>query len=236
LNINKNINPNYVPIRRGCLSSACTRIALIIAFNRVLSIAVSYWQLFYIFVSDYSEMEENQLLWQNFLQGSKEAMSAIFLHFHDDLFRYGLKLSGDENMTQDCIQDLFLRLWKNRSNLKPIESLRPYLYKSFRNHVIDSLELQKPTLSIENDFEHPFEIIYSAEDFMINQQGSEKNRAMVIEALNNLSVRQREAIYLRYFEELDFENIARVMDMNIQSVRNILHRGMQSLRDLMLVE
>jgi len=181
-------------------------------------------------------MEENQLLWQNFLQGSKEAMSAIFLHFHDDLYRYGLKLSGDENLVKDCLQNLFLRLWKNRTNLKPVESLKPYLFKSFRNHILDSLELQKPIESIENDFEHPFEIAYSPEDFLIQQQGSEKNRLKVIDALNNLSTRQREAIYLRYFEELDFESIARVMDMNIQSVRNILHRGMQSLRDLMLVE
>jgi RNA polymerase sigma factor (sigma-70 family) len=181
-------------------------------------------------------MKENQLLWQNFLQGNKEALSAIFLQVHDDLYWYGMKLSGDENLVEDCIQDLFLRLWKNRSNLKPVENLKPYLFKSFRNHVIDSLELQRPVVSIEIDFEHPFEIIYSPEDFLISQQVSEENRAKVIEALNELSARQREAIYLRYFEELDFETIAVVMDMNIQSVRNTLHRGMQSLRNLMLAQ
>jgi RNA polymerase sigma factor (sigma-70 family) len=178
-------------------------------------------------------MEENQLLWQNFLLGSKEAMSAIFLHFHDDLYRYGLKLSGDNSLVEDCIQDLFYRLWKNRSNLKPVNSLRPYLFKSLRNHILDSLELKRPVEVIENDFEHPFEIVYSPEDFLILLQGSEKNRIKVIEALKNLSVRQREAIYLRYFEELDFENIAKVMDMNIQSVRNTLQRGMQSMRELL---
>jgi RNA polymerase sigma factor (sigma-70 family) len=178
-------------------------------------------------------MEENQLLWQNFLLGSKEAMAAIFLHIHDDLYRYGLKLSGDNNLVEDCIQDLFYRLWKNRSNLKPVKNLKPYLFKSLRNHILDSLELKRTVEVIENDFEHPFEIAYSPEDFLILQQGSEKKRLKIIEALNALSVRQREAIYLRYFEELDFENIAKVMDMNIQSVRNVLQRGMQSMRDHM---
>ena len=178
-------------------------------------------------------MEENQLLWQNFLLGSKEAMSAIFLHFHDDLYRYGLKLSGDNCLVEDCIQDLFYRLWKNRSKLKPVNSLRPYLFKSLRNHILDSLQLKRSVVVIENDFEHPFEIVYSPEDFLILQQGSEKKQIKIIEALNNLSVRQREAIYLRYFEELDFENIAKVMDMNIQSVRNVLQRGMQTMRELM---
>ena len=180
-------------------------------------------------------MKENQLLWKSFLQGNKEALATIFLLFHDDLYRYGLKLSGNENLVEDSLQDLFLQLWKNRQNLKPIENLKPYLFKSFRNHVIDNVELQNPVIHIEIDFEHPFEVTYSPEDFIIQQQVSEENRLKIVEALNNLSSRQREAIYLRYFEELDFDMIAIVMDMNVQSVRNTLHRGLQALRNLMLL-
>ena len=67
-------------------------------------------------------MNQNHYLWQNFLQGDKEALSGIFLNVHDDLFRYGFKLSGNENLVKDAIQDLFLKLWKNRSNLKPVEN------------------------------------------------------------------------------------------------------------------
>jgi RNA polymerase sigma factor (sigma-70 family) len=176
-------------------------------------------------------MNQNQHLWQCFLQGDKAALSEIFLQFHDDLFRYGLKLTGNENLVQDAIQDLFLKLWKNRSNLKPVDILKPYLFKSLRNHIIDSLELNKPLIPIRDDFEHPFEMVYSAEDFVINAQVIEDLRKQVINALNKLEPRQREAIYLRYFEELDFETIASVMDIHVQSVRNALHKGMQTLRN-----
>lgn len=181
-------------------------------------------------------MTYSENLWQNFLKGDKAALSEIFIQYHDDLYRYGLKLSGDENLVKDCIQDLFLKLWKNRSNLHPVSNPRPYLYKSLRNHVFDSMVLQKPTVSIRDDFEHPFEIYYSPEDFLINDQVSVETRQNVIRALNKLMPRQREAIYLRYFEDLDFETIAQVMDMQVQSVRNSLHRGMETLRRLMLVE
>ena len=181
-------------------------------------------------------MNQDQPLWQSFLQGDKTALSEIFLQFHDDLFRYGLKLAGNENLVKDAIQDLFLKLWKNRSNLKPIEILKPYLFKSLRNHLIDSLELTKPIIHLEEDFEHPFEIVYSAEDFFINAQVTKDLRQQVTDALNKLKPRQREAIYLRYFEELDFETIATVMDVNVQSVRNTLHRGIQALRDLVLFQ
>ncbi len=181
-------------------------------------------------------MNQKQHLWLNFLQGDKAALSEIFLQYHDDLYRYGVKLAGNENLVKDAIQDLFLKLWKNRSNLKPVEVLKPYLFKSLRNHLIDSLELTKTSIPIEDNFEHPFEIVYSAEDFVINAQVTEDMRRQVIHALNKLMPRQREAIYLRYFEELDFETIAAVMDVNVQSLRNTLHRGITALRELMLIQ
>lgn len=181
-------------------------------------------------------MNQKQHLWLNFLQGDKAALSEIFLLYHDDLYRYGLKLAGNENLVKDAIQDLFLKLWKNRSNLKPVEVLKPYLFKSLRNHLIDSLELTKARIPIENDFEHPFEIAYSAEDFVIHEQVTEDVKQQVIQALNKLMPRQREALYLRYFEELDFETIAAVMDINVQSVRNTLHRGISALRELILIQ
>jgi len=180
-------------------------------------------------------MRENQLLWKSFLQGNKEALATIFLLFHDDLFRYGLKLAGKYDLVEDSLQDLFLQLWKNRQNLRPVDNLKPYLFKSFRNHIIDNIELQNPVVHIEIDFEHPFEVTYSPEDFIIQQQVSEENQFKIAEALNNLSSRQREAIYLRYFEDLDFDMIAIIMDMNVQSVRNTLHRGLQSLRNILLM-
>ncbi len=59
---------------------------------------------------------------------------------------------------------------------------------------------------------------------------------MNIKALNELTSRQREAIYLRYFEELEFETIAIIMETNVQSVRNTIYRGMEVMRDFMLAE
>ena len=163
-------------------------------------------------------------------------MSEIFLVFHDDLYRFGFKLSGDQDMVQDCIQDLFLKLWKNKGNLKQVESIKPYLFRSLRNHITDSISLKKPNIFINEGFEHPFEITYSHEDFLIAQQVTEETRLKVIEALNKLTIRQRETIYLRYFEDFDFETIAVIMDMNVQSVRNLLYRGMKVLRDLLVAE
>lgn len=178
---------------------------------------------------------DEQYRWQQFLEGTQQALSDIFLYHHDDLFRYGLKLTGNQEMVKDCIQDLFLKLWKNRRNLQMVNSVKPYLFKSLRNHLIDSIGLLKPNVPMSDEIEDHLEIIYSHEDFLIHNQVTEEIRQQVIAALNKLTKRQREAIYLRYFEELDFETIANLMDMNLQSVRNTLSRAMMLLRDLMLL-
>lgn len=179
-------------------------------------------------------MSENKK-WSSFLEGDKYALSDIFTFYHDDLYRYGIKLAKDGELVSDCIQNLFLKLWKNRENLKPVQSVKPYLLKSLRNHIMDSLQIRRLFLPINKEVEELFEIKFSQEDFMINEQIQKEIQAKVIELLNNLSPHQRHAIYLRYFEDLDFETIAHIMDMQVQSVRNTISRGLNVLRNLMVI-
>src|ERR1035437_26280 len=178
---------------------------------------------------------EEQKQWRLFLTGDEQALSAIFRTYHDDLFNYGMKLAGNTEIVKDSIQEMFLKLWRNRRSLSETSKIKPYLFKALRRHIEDCLAIynryyftDKPLLE--------FEVQISTEDFIINNQVSEENQKKVLEVLKQLSPRQREAIYLRYFENLEFENIALVMDMNVQSVRNTLHRAMQTLREMMIIE
>jgi RNA polymerase sigma factor (sigma-70 family) len=179
-------------------------------------------------------MNESQW-WSLFLQGDKQALSEIFLVCHDDLFRYGLKLIREPETVDDCIQNLFLKLWKNRNNLKPVKDIKPYLFRSLRNHIIDILELRKPTIPIDHDIEELFILEFTPEDFIISDQVEKETQEKVIHLLNQLTPRQRHAVYLRYFENMEFETIAQIMDMQVQSVRNSISRGLQVMRDLMVV-
>lgn len=178
----------------------------------------------------------DNLVWQAFLAGDKIALSEMFLRFYDGLFRYGFRLTSDRGLVEDAIQELFLKLWKNREHLSPVDDPKPYLLKALRHRVIDSLKFIKPAIEINETIEKHLALVYSPEDFMISSQVSESTRERVIAALNQLPPRQREVIYLRYFEDIDFETIALIMDVNVQSVRNTLHRGMTAMRDLMLLQ
>ena len=69
------------------------------------------------------------------------------------------------------------------------------------------------------------------DDYMENEQ--RKNEFSLIKRLlNQLSPRQREALTLYYIEEKKYEDICEIMNMNYQSVRNLMHRGLSKLRTL----
>ena len=175
---------------------------------------------------------ENKRLWEKYLNGDKEALSIIFRIFFDDLYNYGLRLTRKSEIVKDSLQDMFLKLWKNRSNLRIIDNIKPYLFKALRRHIITNLKWENQFVNYEQQPEELFQIEFSHEDFLINRNIDFETRENLIKALNKLTKRQREAIYLRYFEELDFASIAEIMSMKIQSVRNSIHRGLVTLREI----
>lgn len=176
---------------------------------------------------------ENLILWKRFLAGDKKALSLIFRIHFDDLFSYGMKLSNNKETVEDSMQDLFFNLWKNRENLGEISNIKYYLLKALRHRIFDNLNWKNRFLTMDMAHEELFEIEFSHEDFLINEQLDIDRRNKLISTLNQLSKCQKEAIYLRYFKNYDFKLIAKTMNINLQSVRNAIHRGIIACRELL---
>lgn len=176
------------------------------------------------------EQINDHQLWQEFKQGNTQALSRIFLAFYDDLFAYGKKICSSEEQVKDCIQNLFYKLWKNKENLDAVACIKPYLFKSLRHIISDELEAQHRKRNLHKAQSINYEIVFSQEDFLISEQLSLEQHTQILAALNKLSSRQREAIYLRFFEGLDYEKISEIMVINIQSVRNLIHQSFKVLK------
>lgn len=175
---------------------------------------------------------ENLILWKRFISGEKEALSLIFRIYFDDLFSYGMKLSNNKETVEDSMQDMFFNLWKNRGNLSEISNIKYYLFKALRHRIFDNLNWKNRFLTTEIPVEELFQIEFSHEDFLINEQLNAEKREKLIHMLNQLSNSQKEAIYLRYFKNYDFKHIAKIMNINLQSVRNAIHRGIIACREM----
>ena len=167
--------------------------------------------------------------WDAFKAGDEQAFEQIYRQNYTSLFRYGRSLVHDEELVRDAIQEMFLNLHKYRQSLKSVDIILPYLLTSLKNNLFkEQTFLSKfDTFLPESNTEINIEI--SIEEALILQELSVTQTQMLNEALNNLPARQREAIHLKYYQELSNQQIAEIMDINYQSVINFVQKALQNL-------
>lgn len=171
------------------------------------------------------------LLWNKFRSGEHESLEQIYNLHIQALYRYGLKLSADESFVMDCIHDLFVDLFKNRKTVGTTVNIRFYLIRSLKNKIIRSASTFHKNIfrSIED---HPFFLEPSVEEPSLPEEKEmiRHKRRLLREALDKLPDRQKEAVYLRYINNFNNEEIAQIMGISYQAVRNTLHKAIENLR------
>lgn len=178
---------------------------------------------------------EDQVLWQLYREGDKQALGRLAERYYRMLKHYGLKFMVDEAVVEDCIQELFLQLWQNRLQIKEAESVRHYLLKALRHHVLQHLRNQKRLNQEELDWDGSIAEEADSETLLIQQETLTLLTNTIQAQLASLPDREREALYLRYYESLSIPEIAEVMNVNRQSVSNFLQKALNKLRNQWLV-
>lgn len=171
-------------------------------------------------------------LWKRFIDGDDNAYTQLYNLYIDSLFAYGMHFTPDRESVKDCIQEVFISLYKNRSKQKNIENLKCYLFRSLKNELFDLFKKNIEYYQIDT-VEPVFAAEYSVEDLFVEDETNNYNRAKLNEIFQLLTPRQHEVIYYRYVEEMSYDEIGELMQMNYQSVRNLIYRSMQKARELM---
>lgn len=175
--------------------------------------------------------KNDQELWKEFKGGCEQTFSYIFHKHYSFLYNYGSKLTSDKDLIKDSIQELFIILWESRSRLGDTVSIKFYLLKSFRRHVIRTLTAQNKYIDKSQLLEnYRFELVSSYERELIESQSCLEQQEHLLEALSKLSPRQKEVVYLKFYENLSYHEITELTSLNYQSVRNYIHQAIQALR------
>jgi RNA polymerase sigma factor (sigma-70 family) len=146
------------------------------------------------------------------------------------LYNFGNKICQDATLVEDAIHDLFADLWKYRETLAPANSVRAYLYASLRRKIVKEHAKNASKLRYDHRWEELNLTVHSVETTRIEKEVSEEQLKKLKAHLNNLSPRQYEAIILKFYDDLSYADIAVIMEMNEQSVRNLIQRGLEHLR------
>ncbi|GAB3017332.1 RNA polymerase sigma factor [Spirosoma pulveris] len=177
----------------------------------------------------------DQILWQSYRKGDKHALGQLAERYYRMLKHYGLKFMVDGAVVEDCIQELFLQLWQNRAQINDTDSVKHYLLKALRHHILQSMRSQKRQTFQELDWDTSVAEDVDTETLLIRQESMAILSQTIQAQLATLPAREREALYLRYYENLSIPEIAEVMEVNRQSVSNFLQKALSKLRTKWLV-
>ena len=175
-------------------------------------------------------------LWNAFKAGDEQAFEEIYRLFYNPLFRYGRAIIHKDDLVEDAIQEMFLNLHRYRKTLKSVDSILPYLLASLKNTLLKDLKLRSRFDTLIPDREMETVIEMSIEDLLILKELSEHQILIISEALKGLPPRQREAINLKFYQELNNQQIAEVMGVNYQSVVNFIQKALQNLEKLLTIK
>jgi len=172
-------------------------------------------------------------LWERFRNGDKSALKEIYYEHYENLYNYGLQIHHEPAFIKDCIQELFFELISKLSSLGPTDNISFYLLASFRRKIFGKLKRNHTVNYAEKEgLTSHTEAEGSPEQEWIDREEKKLNRKTLNAMLDHLHSREREAIYLRFYRNLPYKEITTIMDINYESARKLVYRGLRSLRKM----
>lgn len=151
----------------------------------------------------------------------------------DSLFAFGTKFTSDREMIKDCIQDVFVKLYTKRAELSSVNNVESYIYVSLRNRINDEFRRNSHLCDKDINDSDMKALSDGVEEYDMERGEEERKKAATLsEYVDSLSPRQRQIIRLYYLEQRKYDDICRIMGINYQSVRNLMHRSLTRLRIL----
>lgn len=171
--------------------------------------------------------------WLLLRTGDRKGLEGLYRLFAQELFKYGLALVNDEHFVQDCIQEVFLDLWKYHQRLSKADHVKGYLFRSL-SHKIYKETKKKDRWKMETVKEDaiPFSV-ESVEDRRIGIQREQDLQMKLACSLEKLPMRQKQVINLLFFEQTSYEEVSKMMGINLRSVYTLAWKAVSSLKKQM---
>jgi RNA polymerase sigma factor (sigma-70 family) len=166
-----------------------------------------------------------------FRNGDRDAFATLYHKYLPFLIQGSLRISADKDMIKDCVHDLFIEMWKNKINLGIPRSVKAYLSISIRRKIIRQVKKTRSCLLHSCYEEVPeLQIEHCADVEIIAKQQRMEQQKKVSKALNTLTKRQKEAVYLKFYANLSYTEIAGKMCISTDSIYNLVSKAIDAMQ------
>lgn len=186
-------------------------------------------------------------VWDDFLLGSQKAYAFMYEKYARVLYNYGYKIAQDRQLTEDCLQDLFLTILETRERLGHTDSIKFYLMRSLRRDIVRRISGGRVSGSQRgasqggqhrsiDDHDVDFRVEFQYEPTWLDSQISKERSESILHELNQLPARQKEALFLKFFDDLSYDEIAGIMGIETTSAYKVIYKAIAALQKRMPVD
>ncbi|TKG95139.1 RNA polymerase sigma factor [Puteibacter caeruleilacunae] len=176
-----------------------------------------------------SDKNSDTVLWEKVRSGNHEALAEIFKLHYAGLFAYGIKIVPFHDFVRDHIQELFLTIWQSHDRLSSVSNIKAYLLVSLRRLMLKSRK-STPTEDLNEKGNGDF-LIFEQGEFVDREVISSQIKEQLLENINALPNKHREVVFLRFYHDLSYREIAEIVEIKEQTIKNMMPGVFSKLRN-----
>ena len=174
------------------------------------------------------------LYWQKIKEGENHALEQVYKAAFRSLVNYASEITGQTYLAEEIVQDVFLKIWQNRSELSINGSFKAYLYKSVHNHALNVIRQQKARKESVNTLvpETAWKFIaetYDLNDYLIDRIFADETEILVEQAIKELPEQCRKVFMLSRFDGLKNSEIAEQLGLSENTVKAHIYTALQKV-------
>ena len=157
---------------------------------------------------------------------NRQDLEALFKWLNEPIYRYVyIRCGYNRELAEDITQDIFIKAWEKRLSFNPKKStLKNWLYTITRNHIIDLYRKKKVDVK---SFDEEIESGIKDESMSIDD---ELLLTDILKSLDKLKDRDKELLILRYIQDLDIEEISKIVGKSYNTTKVMIHRAIKKLK------
>jgi RNA polymerase sigma-70 factor (family 1) len=160
--------------------------------------------------------------------GDQDAFAVVYTTYLNNIYRYVYSICYTKETSEEIVQELFIKVWENRGNLVNVTSLKPYLYRSAKNLLLNHINRSKIELKVFDLIE-----LYKREEVNATTDSDlvyNDYYRIAQDAINLLPEKRRQIFRLRLNDDLSLDEIALRLSISKGVVKKQLYNGISFVR------
>ena len=180
-------------------------------------------------------MEELNKIWPEVKKGSEKAFHTFYTLLFSNLIKYVRQIVKDVLLAEDIVQEIFVKIWRDRDSINIIGSVQTYIYKMAHHAAINKLQhlatsKNKVNRTVSDEEWQFIRDTYQVDDDLMIQIETDELDACIRLAVETLPAKCKEAFMLSRYDDMSNEEIAQKMEISVNTVRTHLYHAIEVIR------